>query len=694
MRRPAVFSYVLVPIFVVILAVTVSCGESSNPMRSTESALSARVTQTAQPAPAGLPPVAVEPKHHGPNHPPVVNSPRNGTVTLLFPRGPAGRLDYSGEPATDPEGDDLSYRFSFAVPDREGIQTADEALLDITRTGNSFFFRPDGLLSPAEYASVYGNDANIPVVLSALYASDGKAESEPGVFSLNVVYDGSAQFSAPAEYVGEQRWETPRPLDWYEGTSEPVGGSFPTWTAVTGDLRNWKLDSSPSGIRCEIVTVFDPYTPPTGGDDNGLFVLNSEARSTAGTVRLAFRTAPDFENPGDSDSDNLYRLRVVNTHNIHFLNGEGSPTGCSGSLLDVRIRVKDVGVPAPPRYVNAEYSGTPENGDTMLEISWTDPGGFLENGRLVPFPAGFEVTDYDYRYRAAGGTAWTEEAEDLLTDTSVSIAGLTGDAYEVQVRANNSEGRGTWSPAIEVGRIVRTVSFGDRRYVAVQGGRGGAEVEVRLDPPAGSMPVTIPISVEEEAGTDTDDYLGVPPSVTFAPRESVQTFLVRAVLHLNEAEPADKRIRLTFTDLPSNVTAQSPAYAEVTLEKPPRVPAVVGLRISSTPEHGAYYGYCDNVEVEVVFDEPVNVSGKPLIWLEVFCPGWRKATYHRGSGSDTLYFRYRVDYLDFDHSGILVIGGKISLNGGKIASVSRGVDADTHHDPLPEDPNHKVDGGL
>ena len=40
-------------------------------------------------------------------------------------------------------------------------------------------------------------------------------------------------------------------------------------------------------------------------------------------------------------------LRVVNTHDINNINLEGSPTGCSGSVLDFTIRVKDVG--RPPR---------------------------------------------------------------------------------------------------------------------------------------------------------------------------------------------------------------------------------------------------------------------------------------------------------------------------------------------------------
>ena len=119
-------------------------------------------------------------------------------------------------------------------------------------------------------------------------------------------------------------------------------------------------------------------------------------------MSLAFKTAPDYETPGDDNADNEYQVRVVNTHDIHHLNNEGSPTGCSGSVLDVTIRVKDVGAPAPPEDLEAGFQDTD---DTKIDVNWTASEGFSENGSLVAFPTGFEVTDYDYRYRPAGAAA-------------------------------------------------------------------------------------------------------------------------------------------------------------------------------------------------------------------------------------------------------------------------------------------------
>ena len=129
--------------------------------------------------------------------------------------------------------------------------------------------------------------------------------------------------------------------------------------------------------------------------------MASEARATSGTVRLSFNSPPDFEAPGDEDGDNVYRLRAVNTHDINNINLEGNPTGCSGSVLDFTIRVQDVGVPAPPSIVNARFL---ESDDTMLEVSWSRSRPVLS--KTVPWcrsPTGFEVNDYDYRYRPVRG---------------------------------------------------------------------------------------------------------------------------------------------------------------------------------------------------------------------------------------------------------------------------------------------------
>ena len=294
--------------------------------------------------------------------------------------------------------------------------------------------------------------------------------------------------------MGDQRWEYPEPIDWYEGTSVPIGRAYPAWTAVTSGLRNWSLERSPDRIRCKIVTFSGFNTYDEGGEDNRLFTVASAARSNSGKVRPNFRIPPDFESPGDENGDNIYRLRAVNRHDIHGINGEGNPTGCNGMILDFAIQVKDVGVPTPPRIVNADFM---ESDISTIKVDWTVPGGFVEDGSLVGFLEGFEVNDYDYRYRSLGEKPWIEEVDDLLTDTSILFEGMAGLAYEVQVRASNPEGMGAWSPAVEVTKMPHTVRFDVNQYTTQEGNEDGVEIEILLDPAAGSLPVTVSIEIVE-----------------------------------------------------------------------------------------------------------------------------------------------------------------------------------------------------
>ena len=663
------------------LATLVACGNDARPTQSTQP------TEDLRLSPAGK---TVAVKSHGSNHLPVFSiSTQNRGLTLLMPRGPAAQLTFPGEPATDPEGDDVSYRFAFAVPGMTGIQTPEEALMLITREGNTFHLGPDGDISPARFTSVYGEFAKLPFFSSAIYASDGTDETGPNIFSLHLVYDGSAQFSPPAEYVGDQRWEIPDPLEMYEGTTTPEDP--PTWTAVTADFREWGFDWTPPSIRCEIVTTMDVYTFPHGGQDNSLFSLASEERATSGTVSLAFKTIPDFEAPDDDDGDNEYRVRVVNTNNIHWLGGEGTPTGCSGSVLDLGIRVKDVGVPVPPGGGLGDYR---EEDDTRIDVSWTAPGGFSEDGRVVPFPPGFEVTDYDYRYRPAGTGDWTEVTDTDLEEAAVTIEDATEDAYEIQVRAANSEGTGDWSSTIQAEKIERTVSFGASQYTTMEGDPSGVEIAVYLDPGAGMFPVTVPIMVEEGEGTGPEDYSGVPSSLTFEPEESMRTFTLMAMEDTDQDETAEEIIRLNFGDLPRNVLSSAPAMAEVVLEQQVADPSIQELRIISSPETGTTYRRDEVIQVEAAFDAPVTVTGTPYVRLEFNCRSSRKTYYQSGSGTERLVFEYRVRRLDRDTDGLSVRSGGVSLNGGAINAASGGAAARLDHGPLADDPDHKVNGYL
>ena len=71
--------------------------------------------------------------------------------------------------------------------------------------------------------------------------------------------------------------------------------------------------------------------------------------------------------------------------------------GCTGSAVDLAITIKDVGPPAAP----PNLTGAFQVGDaTTMDVSWSEPSGFIENDVIIPFPhADLGVTKYQYQYR-------------------------------------------------------------------------------------------------------------------------------------------------------------------------------------------------------------------------------------------------------------------------------------------------------
>ena len=73
---------------------------------------------------------------------------------------------------------------------------------------------------------------------------------------------------------------------------------------------------------------------------------------------------------------------------------------------------------------------------TSLSVNWS-----------APTNAGPAITDYDYRHRTTSpeGT-WTEVTGTTITTLSATIGSLAENtSYDVQVRATNAEGTGSWS---------------------------------------------------------------------------------------------------------------------------------------------------------------------------------------------------------------------------------------------------------
>ena len=108
----------------------------------------------------------------------------------------------------------------------------------------------------------------------------------------------------------------------------------------------------------------------------------------------------------------------------------------------VTITVKDIGPPVPV----TDLEGTFRSGDSsIIDLSWTTPDGFDQNGQVIPFPhTSHEVTGYTYQHRWNIAEEWHEFAASTPS-TSASITGLDQTGYQVRISATNFEGDSGWS---------------------------------------------------------------------------------------------------------------------------------------------------------------------------------------------------------------------------------------------------------
>ena len=152
-------------------------------------------------------------------------------------------------------------------------------------------------------------------------------------------------------------------------------------------------------------TAEDPemgsVTLSLSGDDSGMFELNDPDSAVAGSKVLAFKSAPDFENPADSNRDNIYEVTVE------------ASDGTNTAMRDVTVKVTD----------------SDENGKVTL--STQDP--------LIGVPITATLADPD---GSIANVIWEWERDDNAMDDETNmddeaiIDKATSDTY-TPVRADN-----------------------------------------------------------------------------------------------------------------------------------------------------------------------------------------------------------------------------------------------------------------
>ena len=169
-----------------------------------------------------------------------------------------------------------------------------------------------------------------------------------------------------------------------------------------------------------------------GGADRFQFSIASD------TGVLSFRTAPDYEDPRDTDSSDPVSGAGDNEYVVTVEARSG--TGARQLEMEQTIAVRVTDEREPP--------GVPEaptlSGETAdsLQVSWSEPDN-----------TGPAITDYDVQYREKGTERFTDAGHEG-PGLSLTLSDLkVGTIYEAQVRATNDEGMSDWSESGE-GRTV------------------------------------------------------------------------------------------------------------------------------------------------------------------------------------------------------------------------------------------------
>ena len=278
----------------------------------------------------------------------------------------------------------------------------------------------------------------------------------------------------------------------------------------------------------------------TGGADRTVFNLTNSGE-------LSFKTAPDYENPTDSGTDNTYQVEVI-----------ASDGKDDSAPMTITVNVTDVDeAPGPPNSLSV--STNQDNPTTALEVSWTAP----DTTGIPP------ITGYDIQYRKHSEIDWTNHNFDPVgTTTMTTVPNLDSNTtYQVQVRATNDEGKGQWAASSgTTGKANLTVTFSAATYTLNEGDTATSTVNVT---PTADRDITVTITM---TGTGATLYgLNNGNALTIARGQNSASFTISGD---QDEDAIDSEVTLTLSTDADGVSLGSPTATTVTIEEPNSPPVI------------------------------------------------------------------------------------------------------------------------
>ena len=212
------------------------------------------------------------------------------------------------------------------------------------------------------------------------------------------------------------------------------------------------------------------WSPPSS--DGGAPIVDYDVRYRAGDGG-PWNPRPDTVN-STATTDTIPDLTNGTEYEVQVRAGNSAGDG-AWSASSRGTPMASVSPPPPPEAPRLTA------GDRRLEVSWSPPSS----------DGGAPIVDYDVRYRAGDGGPWNPRPDTVnSTATTDTIPDLTnGTEYEVQVRAENSEGESDWSESGR-GTPVADAAAPDRPAApTVEPGDAGELKVSWIPPPDNGAPI-------------------------------------------------------------------------------------------------------------------------------------------------------------------------------------------------------------
>ena len=380
----------------------------------------------------------------------------SSTTRNVAENTPAGRDMGNPVSATDLDGGTLTY--SLEGPDGASFDIVSSSGQLRTRSGVTYDHETKNSHSVrVRVEDGQGGSATIAVTVDVGDVSEAPGRAAAPTVTSSTLNSLSVRWTAPAN-------TGPAISDYDVQYRAGRSGAFADWahsgsgtaTTITGLATGTAFEVQVRASNDEGAGAWSPSVHgTTTANQAPVFSESSPSRS------VAENTPPgqDIEHPvsaTDSESGTLtWRLEGPEAGSFDIVSSSGQLRTKAGVIYNyevddrysVRVRVEDdqggsaatevtidvedvdeaPGRPAAPRVTASTTHG--------LSVSWTAPAN-----------TGPPISGFDVQYREGRSGAFTDWGSS--TGTTATIPRLaSGTAYEVQVRARNSEGDGPWSPS-------------------------------------------------------------------------------------------------------------------------------------------------------------------------------------------------------------------------------------------------------